>query len=305
LVFFLQQSVKLNSLNERLVTLQSQQRTKPTITRPIPTQYHIPKQDPDLPIIPDRPRLKDYLAAMKPETWGTTPNRSSAKIEENIYQPSPMSNMSSTSSFYNNTIPSSGPLHSNITEQNFTSLPSFNPHQYYQAQSSMSFASPPSVQTTPFSYQQPTFNQSNQNFGGQPQMLYHPPQQQFHPSQSYQPQQSVYQPTHNSGLQYPSMHQYQNISDPNRSTLPPLPVKFDPYRPQPVGAYDIPKPQQTNPPPPLMNPQDVYRPGGLLGMNQTQIPTSTVNNNNYDQNQFVQYTPSSFANLSINSMSNH
>jgi hypothetical protein len=86
---------------------------------------------------------------------------------------------------------------------------------------------------------------------------------------------------------------------------------LNPYRPQPVGAYEIPKSSQTTFPP-LLNPQDIYRPGGLLGMNQSQVPSSTMNNNNinYDQNQFVPYIPSasvsaSFANLSINSMSNH
>jgi hypothetical protein len=292
---------------------------------------------------------------MKPDTWGSTASRSSTKVEENIYKSSPVSNMSSNSSFYNNTIPASGSLYSNIpniNEQTFTSLPTFNPQHLYQVQSpihseqsSMSFASP-SVQAKqvplPFSsqhsmpYQQTNFDQSHsfaQNFGNQSQMLYNPPptqsfpqqqqqQQQFYTSQSFQPQQSVYQPssqtipTHHSGLQHPSIYQYQNVSDPNRSiqqSLPPLPAKFDPYRPQPVGAYDIPKSQQSVIPPPLINPQDVYRPGGFLGMNQTQISPSIVNNNSYDQNQFVQHIPSSsasvppssFANLSINSMSNH
>jgi len=293
---------------------------------------------------------------MKPETWGSTRNRSSTKVDENIYKPSPVTNMSSNSSFYNSTIPHSGLLYSNIpniTEQTFTSLPNINPQHPYQVQSpihseqqSMPFAPPPLVQTTQVSslfssqhsmpYQTHSFDQNStsfaQNFGNQPQMLYNPSstqsfpqqqqQQQFYTSQSFQPQQSVYQstpqtiPTQHSGLQHPSIYQYQNFSDPNRSiqpSLPPLPTKFDPYRPQPVGAYDIPKTQQNIISPPLMNPQDVYRPGGLLGMNQTQIPSSTINNNGYDQNQFVQYIPTSstasvssaFSNLSINSMSNH
>lgn len=335
LVFsFLQQCTKLNSLNERFTTLQSQQQqTKPPIIRPKPAQYNIPKPDLDVPIIPDRPRLKDYLAAMKPETWGTTANRSSTKVEENIYKPSPVSNISSNSSFYNtNTMPTSAPVYSNIPEQTFTSLPNFNPQHLYQVQSpihseqsSMAYVpQPPAQVSSPFPAQHPMPYQTHsfdQNFSNQSQMLYNSPpppsthsfpqqQQQFYTSQSFQPQQSIYQPTsqtiptQHSGLQQPSIYQYQNFSDPNRpiqQSLPPLPTKFDPYRPQPVGAYDIPKTQ----PPPLMNPQDVYRPGGLLGMNQTQIPSSTINNNNYDQNQFVQYIPSSFANLSINSMANH
>jgi hypothetical protein len=217
------------------------------------------------------------------------------------------------------------------SEQTFTS---FNPQQqFYQVQSptSMPYAPPqPSVQSAPFVYNQ--LQSFDQNFNVQPSMQYNPPphstqsfpQQQYYTSQSFQPQQSVYptpsssqtMPTHHSGLQNPSIYQYQNISDPNRSnpqSLPSLPANFNPYRPQPVGAYDIPKPSQTTippPPPTFLNPQDVYRPGGLLGMNQTQISSSTMNNNNNEQNQFVPYIPSasvssSFANLSINSMSNH
>jgi hypothetical protein len=270
---------------------------------------------------------------MKPDTWGST------KLDENIYKPSPVPNMNSNNSFYNNTVPPSGPLYSNKTEQNFTSLPNFNLQQIYQVQSpihseqsSMSFVPLPSVQTTQVTPQHSMPYQTNslaQNFGSQPpHMLYnpppHPPTQSF-PQQQFYPSQSVYQPssqtipTHQSGLQNPSIYQYQNFSDPYRpiqQSLPPLPAKFDPYRPQPVGAYDIPKPQQTIIPPPTINPQDIYRPGGLLGTNQTQIPSSTIANNSYDQNQYVQYIPSSspsssasvsapFANLSINSTSNH
>jgi hypothetical protein len=248
--------------------------------------------------------------------------------------------MNSNNNFYNNTVPSSGPLYSNIpniTEQNFTSLPNFNPQQQlYQIQSpihsepsSMSFASLPSVQTTQVTPQHSMPYQTHsfaQNFGSQPpHMPYnpppHPPTQSF-PQQQFYPSQSVYQPspqtipTHHSGLQNPSIYQHQNFSDPNRpiqQSLPPLPAKFDPYRPQPVGAYDIPKTQQTIIPPAIINPQDIYRPGDLLGMNQTQIPSSTIANNSYDQNQYVQFVPSAssasvsapFANLSINSMSNH
>jgi hypothetical protein len=234
-----------------------------------------------------------------------------------------------------------------MTGQTFTSLPNFNPYQLqspiHSEPPSMHFtlpSAPPTQSSSSFSgqysmpYQQPTYNP---NFGGQPSMTYNPattqsfPQQQFYSSQPFQPQQSVYQlpmhhqlsqpppsqtiPTYHSGLQHPSIYQSQNFSDlnpPIQQSLPPLPAKFDPYRPQPVGAYDIPNPQQTIMPSHLINPQDIYRPGNLLGMNQTQIPSS-FNNNNYDQNQFVQYIPSSssasvsssFANLSINSMSNH
>jgi hypothetical protein len=282
------------------------------------------KQDTDIPIVPDRPRLKDYLAAMKPDTWGPTKSQLTTKIEENMYLPPSISNMSNNGSFYTDRAPSSALPYSNNLGQNFTSLPSFNPHQHYQVQSSMPFAPPPpSAPTVP--YQPPIYNQSHsfdQNLTpfAQPQMIYNPPPPsvQSFPQQQYYPAQSFYQPpphpqtipNQNSGLQQPSIYQCQNFSDSNRSihqSLPPLPAKFDPYRPQPVGAYDIPKVQQTTIPPPLslINPQDVYRPGGLLGMNQTQIPSSSINNS-YEQNQFVPYIPPSasvstpFANLSIN-----
>jgi hypothetical protein len=282
---------------------------------------------------------------MKPDTWGSIKHQSAAKIEENIYIPSSMSNMSCNNSFYTDRIPTSTPLYSNVSNnigQTFTSLPTFNPHHYYQGQlpnhfeqSSMPFASQPQpsapvTQTTVPFLSQHSVPYHSHSFA-QPQMSYNPPplptqsfpQQQFYPSQSFQTQQSVYQPSihqqlsqppqtvpnQNSGLQHPSIYQCQNFSDPNRpiqQSLPALPVKFDPYRPQPVGAYDIPKVQQTTiPPPHMIDPQDIYRSGGLLGMNQTQIPPSSVNNNSYGQNQFVQYIPSasipsSFANLSIN-----
>ncbi|CAF4864170.1 unnamed protein product, partial [Rotaria sp. Silwood2] len=42
-------------------------------------------------------RLKDYLAAMKPDTWGSSTGRSSkrssTKREENMYMPLPGSNI--------------------------------------------------------------------------------------------------------------------------------------------------------------------------------------------------------------------
>jgi hypothetical protein len=151
----------------------------------------------------------------------------------------------------------------------------------------------------PPSTQQPT----HQSFIQHP----HLPQQTNHHQISQSPQtiptqQFPQQPT----LQQPNIYQGQNINDPNRSLQQPLPpAKFDPYRPQPAGAYDIPKPMNPPPPPPQqqqqqqqqqnispaprINPQDVYRPGGLLSTNQSQVPSSSINNNNYDPNQFVQY----------------
>ena len=87
-------------------------------------------------------------------------------------------------------------------------------------------------------------------------------------------------------------------AEPQRSAQQPVPLgpKFDPYRPQPVGAYDIPRP-------PMLNPQDVYRPGGLLGMKQGPILSGNASDHSYEQNQYV--PSSSFANLSVSSLSNH
>ncbi|CAF0735791.1 unnamed protein product [Adineta steineri] len=335
--FYKKQSTKLNSLNENLITLQSrQQQSKPLVNCQMPAQYSTSDSDKDLQTIPDRPRLKDYLAAMKPDTWGSTANRSTPRIEDNIYMPPPppqptaVSHMNSNNSYYNNTMPSSGNLYSNMNGQPYTSLPNFNSYQMQQPIRSelpqMHYAPPPQPsaptiqQPSSFTYQQPMYNQSysyDPNMNNQSQMSYNPsntqsfPQQQFYPSQSQQPvyqpplQHQLSQPTYHSGLQHPSMYQSQNFSNSNQQSVPHLPTKFDPYRPQPVGAYDIPNVQQNTIPSHLINPQDIYRPGGLLGINQTQI--SSLNNNNYDQNQFVRYIPSSsstvsssFANLTMN-----
>lgn len=236
--FLFQQSAKVKSLIDRLTALQLQQ-AKPTI--------------------PDRPRLKDYLATMKPDTWGST------KVDENIYRSSPIPNMNHA---YYHSMPTS-----------------------IQPSLPMPYAPPPSlVQPMPFAYQPSGYSQPHSNFIPSPAMHYnpHPPAQ---PYPIYPPASTQTIPMHQPALQNPSMYQY---------SRPPLPAKFDPYRPQPVGAYDIP----TTQPPSFLNPQDVYRPGGLLGM--TQQPMSTAN---YDPNQYVQYIPSSaassFSNLSINPMSNH
>ncbi|CAF1156375.1 unnamed protein product [Rotaria sp. Silwood1] len=312
--FYKKQNIKLKSLNERFIILQSQQSSKISLNHEVSSKNNI-----DSPIIVDRPRLKDYLATRKPETWGSKINQSSIKIEENMYIPS---TISPNTSFYTDRILPTGPVYSNITEQTFSL------HNQFPIQSSIPFSYEHSMP-----YQQPTYNQLNsfdqnstlfaQNYANQAQINYNPvnaqsfpqqqQQQQFYPTQSFQSQQSTYQPFihHQSDLQYPSNYQCQNFSDSNRTIQQSLPTKYDPYRPQPIGAYDI--PTTFPPPPPLIHPQNVYRPGGLLGINQTQIPSSSsmINNNNHPS-QYVQYNPtspasvsSSFANLSINSMSNH
>lgn len=256
--------------------MQSQQ-AKPAIT-------HSPL---NVPTIPDRPRLKDYLATMKPETWGST------KVDENIYRPSPISNTNNINNVYYHSMPGSNHLPVNILKEN---EPIFNSQQL-----SMPYAPPTSlVQPMPFAYQPSMYSQPHSNFVPPPVMHYNPPPAQ--PYSMYPPSTTPSIPMHQSTLQNPSIYQYPNTSDTNHPRLP-LPVKFDPYRPQPVGAYDIPLTQ----PPVLLNPQDVYRPGGLSGM--TQRP---MTNPNYDPNQYIQYmapstasVASSFSNLSINPMSNH
>ena len=111
---------------------------------------------------------------------------------------------------------------------------------------------------------------------------------------------------HPSNLQQPNIYPSQNSGDLNRPIYQTsLPPKFDPYRPQPVGAYDIPKPQyplftraptlsqhrEAVSPPTRLNPQDIYRPGGLLSTNPSQVPSSSINNNNYNLYQVVQHAP--------------
>ncbi|CAF1159923.1 unnamed protein product [Rotaria sp. Silwood1] len=238
--FYKKQSVKLIKLNDRLNILKSQQQPlppKPLLHRqlpsnipsrhsPLPTwsNQDLPEADFSMNNLPmttsDRPRLKDYLAAMKPDTWGSNTDRSSkrssTKREENMYMHLPGSNIGDNSNIYTNPTPSSIPLYSSVpttTGTTLTSLSNFNPHRY-QAQSpihseqpSMSYVPPP-TQSSSFvpqhsiSYQQPILNQSHsidsnanllaQNYRGQSQMTYNSPlptqpftqYQQFHPSQS-------------------------------------------------------------------------------------------------------------------------
>ena len=174
--------------------------------------------------MPDRPRLKDYLATMKPDSWGGGSNptsragkRTLAKFEEPTVP----------SSHYNN------PMFSQTFQ-----VPLPNPPPFYQPHSQPAYPSFPAVHTPyPFSHH--------------PQPVYQPPPP---PQPIYQPPpppQPVYQP--------------QPTLTTIRSNPPP---KFDPYRPQPLGAYDIPKQQ------------DIYRPNTALLMpnnhNSIRAPTPTI-----------------------------
>ncbi|CAF1202317.1 unnamed protein product, partial [Didymodactylos carnosus] len=102
--------------------------------------------------------------------------------------------------------------------------------------------------------------------------------------------------------------QYQPVSNPTSQP------KFDPYRPQPVGSYEIPKsqtyqpqshvsstvqyPMQSQQPEqnvnriPGIKPEDVYRPSVFPPSSSGMLPSSSVNNNSSfpnNTNQFVQY----------------
>ncbi len=308
-------------LNDRLNTLQSQYQprqpapppassSRSSLNRQLPPTIpsrHSPSpnwsnqdfQEPEFPInnlpstMPDRPRLKDYLAAMKPDTWGSNTGRSSkrasAKREENMYLPPPVSNITDNSNFYSNAAPSTAGLYSTVSSTGgptLTSLPTFNP-RHYQVPSPLHSEQPSSfVPQHSLPYQQQKYNQlhSNdpastllaQNPGGQPQGIYNPhntqqfPQhQQFHPSQPiYQPnpsaQQAFHQPnsSQQSVRQPPTTHQLGYQPSPSQQPVyqPPPPqqpvYQSHPYQ-QP--AYQPPPPQQPTyqPPPPQ---QPTYQP---------------------------------------------
>ncbi|UJR14946.1 hypothetical protein I4U23_001927 [Adineta vaga] len=237
--FYKKQSAKLIKLNERLATLQSQHQSptiptipsrsslhrqlpssRPSRQSPLPTWQGQDVPEPQFPTAslpsttPDRPRLKDYLAAMKPDTWGSTTGRSSKRSstnrDENLYIPPPVSNMGDGGNFSANIMPTSTPSYP--SGSTLTSLPAFHPH-HYQVESPTHFEKPslpyaPPLPTQSLSYHQPKYNQSHsidsnpafltQNFGTQPQVTY---QQQFYNSRtathqpSVVPQQTFYQPS--------------------------------------------------------------------------------------------------------------
>ncbi|CAF4212639.1 unnamed protein product, partial [Rotaria sp. Silwood2] len=297
--FYKKQIVKLIKLNDRLNTLQSQQQPlppKPSFRRqlpssipsnhsPLPTwsNQDLPEADFSMNNLPttasDRPRLKDYLAAMKPDTWGSSTGRSSkrssTKREENMYMPLPGSNIGDNSNFYTNTPPSSSPLYSsvpNTTGTALTSLPSFSPHHYrrqspiHSEQPSMPYI-PPSTQSSSFApqhsitYQQPQHNQSYpidpnsnllaQNFRSQPQMTYNPP-----PTQPY----TQHQQFHSSqAIPRPSTPTQQTF---HQAQIPPQQSVHQPSPPTQQLVYQLPPPpppqQQQSFPPSTQQP--IYQP---------------------------------------------
>ncbi|CAF3354792.1 unnamed protein product [Rotaria socialis] len=323
--FYKKQNAKLIKLNDRLIALKSQNQPQMTpkysLHRQLPSNIplrHSPSpawsnQDlheddfstTSLPsTISDRPRLKDYLAAMKPDTWGSntgrSSKRSSSRRDENMYTPLPGSNIGDSSNFYAN-------------PNTLQSLPTFNPHQY-QVQSSiapeqptMSYVPPP-TQSPSFatqhrmSYQQPTHNQSRsmdpnsnlppQNYRGQPQMTYNPPStppvqpiaqhQQFYPSQPNAPtQQTFYQlPPPSAQIQQPV---YQPSPPAQQPIYQPSPVQQPVYQQQ---AYQPLPPQQQSFQPSVQQP--AYQPASSFQQPMYQTTNTAFYNQPPAQHQMPQ-----------------
>jgi hypothetical protein len=269
----------LVKLNERLTTLQSQQQqqqqqpppslpSRPSLHRqispnipsrlsPLPTWSNPEFQEPDFsrnslpPTMPDRPRLKDYLAAMKPDTWGSgtgrPSKRSSINREENMYIPPPLSNIPDNSNFYTNTTPSTNPLYS--------TGPAHSPRQYPTQ-------APVHSEQHSLSYQQPPV--PTQSVNNQPQMLYNPPNTQPFTQQNYSSQPSLRQPspTRHPGYQPPPpQQQVYQPPPPQQQVYQPPPPQQQVYQPPALQqqVYQPPPPQQQvyQPPPPQ---QSVYQP---------------------------------------------
>ncbi|CAF0965313.1 unnamed protein product [Adineta ricciae] len=269
--FYKKQSAKLVKLNERLTSLQPKYQsptipaipsrsslhrqipsTRPSRQSPLPTWYAQDVPEPQFPTpslpptISDRPRLKDYLAAMKPDTWGSTTTRSSKRSsatsrDDNLYIPPPTSHIGDGNDLSNASMPSP------------TSLPTFNRHSY-QIESATHFERPSMpyapLPAQPLAYEQPKYNQSYpvnshptlpaQNFGNQPQVSY---QQQFYPSQpaSHQPNIAP-QPTFHQPAPPPPQQTIQQPLPPNQpmfhQSVPTQPM-FQHSVPQPPPAQQI------------------------------------------------------------------
>ena len=301
-------------LNERANTLQSQQQQQqkpppqrpssqrrlppnmPPRPSPLPTWSNSDFQESDLPLtslpsaMPDRPRLKDYLATMKPDTWGTSTGRSakrsSMRREENMYIPPPMSNISDNNHLHTNIDPVMGPLYSSAPSAAGpmrTSLPTFSPHHYppqspthFEQQSSMlpqHQLSYPQQIHSPLHSNDPTASVRTQSRHNQPQMIYNSPNSQpFTQHQQYPSSQSTYQsnlPTqqtfHQPTFQQPSPNQhlgYQPSPPPQQVYQPPA-AQQAVYQPQAMQQpiYQPPPPSQPvyQPPPPPPQ-QQVYQP---------------------------------------------
>ena len=190
------------------------------------------------------------------------------------------------------------------------STSNFQPPQY-QPPPPMPYLPPSSY--APQYYQQPIYAPAThlmqnatfpvQDFAGLHQQFY-PPQPMHHyypsPVAPVRPEMPVQvNPAYFQAQPNPSMYQNSDFNRPNQQSLPlPLPARFDPYRPQPVGAYDIPRSSSG-----LVNSQHLYRPDASLGTHPARLSSSSAHTMNNDQNQFVPFlSSSSFANLSINSL---
>ena len=253
--------------------------TIPSRHSPLPTWSNQEYPEPDFstnnlpPTMSDRPRLKDFLAAMKPDTWGSTTGRpskrSSVKREENMYIPPPVSNINDNNQFYANTAPPNGSLYSSVPSiagPALTSISNFSP-RHYQVQSSLPNEQP--------KYNQSHLNDPNatllaQNLGGQSQMMYNSHNTQpFTQHQQYPTPQSTYQPNLSAQQAF-----HQPPSAPQPSPTPQLRYQSSPTS-QPV--YQPPPPQQQQQmyqPPPPQQQQQTYQPPPAQQQQMYQPPTS-------------------------------
>ncbi|CAF4842441.1 unnamed protein product, partial [Rotaria socialis] len=79
----------------------SQPLPKTQLNTKVTSEYNTFSQDVNSPAIPHRLRLKDYLDAMKSETWSPrTTNRSSIKIEETKFIQPTAPTLNANNSFY-------------------------------------------------------------------------------------------------------------------------------------------------------------------------------------------------------------
>lgn len=282
---------------------QSNLSSQQTFHQPPPTQPLVRQPSPS-PQTVYHPPLPQQQSIYQPPPH-QQPMHQPPPPQQPIYQPPP-----SQQSAYQPPTPQHAIYHPPPSQQSV-----YQPPPPTQQQQQPMYQPSPAQQSTYQSIppQQPMYQPTYQTPTSQNPMYQIPPTQQpTHPSFLQQPtqpinQHQIFQTPQTNPTQQPTAFQNQNITDTNRSVQPSLPsAKFDPYRPQPIGAYDIPKPlnppvvSSTPPPPPPsqqqtissqppVTVQDVYRPGGLLSTNQPQIPSLSTNNNNYNPNQYVQY----------------
>jgi hypothetical protein len=293
-------------IHQRLLAIQSDEQKKSLSRTSSPIETIPEPSNAEMPSLADRPRLKDYLAVMKPDTWGPTAhNRSSTKTDSTVRcMPSSMSTLIGNTHLYNqpavplsslNMVQTVLPSHTNLHHQ-YYQVPSVNVISQSANSLVMSHALPyTSTNYTSLNGNEPNFvSQSHVSYSSNPNMNSYC-QTPLYPSYPTQPvnYQSVLMPV-SASTSSQSMHSSTNTYRSIQRSIP-TGISFDPYRPQPVGAYDIPTA-------PMINAFDVYRPAGLQYMSQISPHPLSMHSHVYEQNQYV--PTCSLANLSINPMLN-